>query len=85
MRKGSIGLILATSVLLLCVWTGISIGASPQVDAWLGIWDTITNIPNCPGPEPDESWRGVFEVSGEGERYSFRWLNADYAYAVLSM
>ncbi len=34
MRKGSIGLILATSVLLLGVWTGISIGAPPQADAW---------------------------------------------------
>ncbi len=82
MRKGSVVLILTASVLLLGVWTGISIGAPPQGDAWLGIWDTITNIPNCPGPEPDGSWTGTFEVSGGGGRYNLRWPNVDYGYAV---
>lgn len=85
MKKQSIGLILVTLVLLLCVWAGVGVSASPEADAWLGIWDTKVKIPGCPGPEPDGSWRGAFEVSREGDRYSFRWLNVDYAVDLLAI
>ena len=81
-RKGSIGLFLATSIVFLGLWTSTSASGFSHADSWLGVWDTVTKIGDCPGPEPDGSWTGTFEVSREGDDYSLRWLNVDYAYTV---